>query len=166
MNEEQINKIRALALESTNANERDNARRILERLNQPLHDPKKSKPVRFDMTFGDKHEEKLLIQIIFSVCPSAEVAKYNKGRKFEVECPAPEAEQIKLLWGVYKRELKALLVRSVTAFIHANRIFPPPKEEDEDDEKPSKYDRDELLALSKLANAIDPTRVPRALLTS
>ena len=156
MNETQIRKIRALALHSTNEGERDNARRILERVNAPLYE-ETEEVVEVWLKWRTKYEKLLAKQVAYAL--SQQEAGRMRGKTLIVKCTLPEAEQIKFLYEVYRREMNETVKRAVYAFIQVNGIFRPGSSVDRE----LTEEEEKVLAL---AMAMDKTPVPRALLTS
>jgi hypothetical protein len=154
MNDEQIRKIRALALYSTNEGERDNARRILERLKAPLHE-ETEEMVEVHLKWRTKYEKLLAKQISYAFSEQ-ETGRFRK-KTLIVQCTLPQAEQIKFLYEVYRREMNETMERAVHAFIQVNGIFRPGPPVDRE------LTQEEAKRMA-LAMAMDKTRIPRSLL--
>jgi hypothetical protein len=158
MNSDQIRKIRALALHSTNANERAVAQQILERLGQPIEE--ETPLCTVEIRYNTRLERRLAFQVICTVMGSnVEIYRVAGKRTLVVDCSPGERQEIELLYTVYRRELNTLLDRAYIGFIHKNMIFPP----DGPIRRRSELDEDDLAALA-LAEAMTKVTVPRGLL--
>lgn len=174
MNEKIINKlkkIKALAEQGTGG-EKDAAAQLYQKLLNMLD----TTPEEFDFitqeikdfyfSFSTSMEEHLLSQVAYKVIGSGTYYLRPGKKQIRLICTEFEAEEIKLLFSLYRHKLKEDLKIFFRAFIHKQQIFPdetarlykPPENFNNTDDPDAKR-------IVKMMNGIDKIIVPRAAIT-
>ena len=158
---EKLNKIEALA-QSGIGGERENAQQLLDALCakygvtlDQLCDEKKEW-IRF--TIKDRLDEKLLMQIVAHVCKTngcrfarTKNKRQNKDRWFELT--KTQELDVRECYEHYRKLWLKNLDDVMSAFIQANSIFGPPK--DEDCEMPTHEEIERLLKLRGIMSGLE-----------
>ncbi len=167
-----LRKVKSLAEHGADG-ERESALALYEKLKR-LYDVSDSdvvEPVLLDCGFRYRtvFEKRLLMQVIYSVVGNAEIWEDVKHKSILVHCTATEEMDIRLSYSVYKPALEKSLNDAFLAFVMVNDVYPGedvrcPSTDVPDMSSMSLERRKELLRASRMANTMEKTELPRALL--
>lgn len=174
INEKMINKlkkIKALA-EGGSGEEKNTAAKIYQKLLALCDTTPEELNFMFQeetshfFSFKNSMEESLLSQIAYKVIGRGTYYLQAKKKQARIMCTELEAEEIKLLFSLYRHKLQENLKTFFTAFIHKQQIFPdetarlytPPEYTNDLEEEKRKQ-------IIKMMAGIDKIIVPRAAIT-
>lgn len=167
-----LRKVKSLAEHGADG-ERESALVLYEKLKRlyDISDSDVVKPVLLDCCFRYRtvFEKRLLMQVIYSVVGNAEIWEDVKHKSILVHCTAAEEMDIRLSYSVYKPALEKSLNDAFLAFVMVNDVYPGedvrcPPTDVPDMSSISLERRKELLRASLMANTMEKTELPRALL--
>ena len=109
----------------------------------------------FDVPLG-QHERQLFAQVVMNVLKirTTEIL-FDGPRNAVVKCSISEKIEIELAFLIYLRELSELLAATTEAFVHTNKIYPPPAPEKTEQPRPRDAEREGLVGyFAKVMNHI------------
>ena len=174
-----IGKIKALAergVDGEQAAAQSMLENILARHNLTLFDIEDTAPARkwVEVSFSGKYERMLIAQVIRKVRQHAgdlPIRQIKKTRsRFYVELSAAEHVEVEFIFELMRKGLAEEFDKVTMAFIHANRLFGPARErdDDEDDEPDTRtpQERARMRQIAAMAMYMNPVQVNRAIETS
>ena len=167
-----LRKVKSLAEHGADG-ERESALALYEKLKR-LYDISDSDVVESvlldcDFRYRTVFEKRLLMQVIYSVVGNAEIWEDARHKSILVHCTAAEEMDIRLSYSVYKPALEKSLNDAFLAFVMVNDVYPGedvrcPPTDVPDMSLISLERRKELLRASLMADTMEKTELPRALL--
>lgn len=171
-----IGKIKALAERGVDG-EKDTAQAMLEsilaRHNLTLADIEDTAPVRnwVEVSFVGKHERMVMSQVIRKIRQHAGDLPIRQRKRvrssFYVELSAAEHVEVEFVFELMRKALADEFDKVTMAFIHANRLFGPAREcDDDEDDKPDTRTHEERARLRQIANMamyMNPVDVRKAI---
>jgi hypothetical protein len=171
-----IGKIKALAergVDGEQAAAQAMLENILARHNLSLADIEDTSPVRnwVEVSFVGKHERLLMSQVIRKVRQHAgdlPIRQRKRARSsYWVELSAAEHVEVEFVFELMRKALAEEFDKVTMAFIHANKLFGPPRERDDDEEdEPDTHtpqERARMRQIAAMAMHMDPVTVNRAI---
>ena len=138
--------------------EQEIAKHIIEKLDISVNEDEKIIDVMF--RFKNYYEKKILIQIWTMVINDSSKDHFTNKRKRNnviFEITKTQKAEIELYFSIYKRELQEEIDLTVSAFIHANGIFP--QSNDDKEYEITQEDRDRLEKLWNRTQTINKTHI-------
>lgn len=170
-----IGKIKALA-ERGVGGEKDTAQAMLDTIlarHGLTLDDIESKPARkwVEVSFSGEHERLLMLQIIRKVTQQGDLMIKRRPRarsRLYVELSPVEQVEVEFMFEVMKAALAKEMEKMTMAFIHANNLFGPRAERDDDEDDSDEQEitperRAELRQIAAMAMAINPVSVRRGI---
>jgi hypothetical protein len=129
-----------------------------------------SKPARqwVEVSFVGEHEKTLMFQIIRKVTQQGDLMtkRIPKTRsRLYVELSPAEQVEVEFMFEVMRAALAREMNKVTKAFIHANRLYGPRAEKNEDDDEPelSHERRAELRQIAAMSMYMNPVNVNKAI---
>jgi len=118
--------------------------------------------------FRNKHDERLLIQIMLNVTGEDVYSMSRGGRKIKEKCVLATKSQkleIDMKFRVYRKAIEEELNLLVEAFIRKNKIFAPTSNSNGDEEapEPTKEEKARAMRVHMMMNSMEETPVHQAI---
>lgn len=161
-----IKKIYALASEGIDG-EKINAENMLDKflrkygfnIQDILDDKKRSS---YEFRYKTKNERVLLIHIYMKVRPEVDdFFYYQRNRKIELELNSSEYVEMKIMWNVYKKELRKQLEITFLAFLKSQNLFRTSQNKTEKEINSEELQK--WVAIYKRSDEIDEIRLLKEL---
>lgn len=173
-----IGKIKALAergVDGEQATAKAMLNSILTRHNLTVDDIEEVKPMRgwVEVSYSGEHERDVLCQVIRKVTQQrlfyTKTPKRARSR-FYVELSRVEHVEVEFIFELMRKALAEEFKKVTLAFIHANKLFAPPRDQDDDegDEPDTRtpQERARMRQIAAMAMYMNPVQVNRAIETS